>query len=112
MCAAPRRSLARLGFRSGPPPSGPFARLSQSQGPKRTNGPTCAAQSWQTAPMVSGNTLWADQLDVDELRALDPGPGTPAPDPDVLVVGGGMLGVVTALACQRAGLGRVALIEA
>ena len=62
--------------------------------------------------MVSGNTLWADQLDVDELRALDPGPGTPPADPDVLVVGGGMLGVVTALACQRAGLGRVALIEA
>jgi glycine oxidase len=62
--------------------------------------------------MVSGRTLWADQLDEDELRALDPGPGTPQPRPDVLVVGGGMVGVATAVACHRAGLGSVVLIEA
>ena len=36
----------------------------------------------------------------------------PDPRPDVLVVGGGIVGVATALACHRAGLGRVSLIEA
>jgi glycine/D-amino acid oxidase-like deaminating enzyme len=61
---------------------------------------------------VTGRTLWSDQLDGDERRVLDPGPEAPEPRPDVLVVGGGMLGVAIALACQRASLGSVVLIEA
>jgi glycine oxidase len=61
--------------------------------------------------MVSGRTLWADQLGQDEVQALDPGPGTPDPRPDVLVVGGGMVGVAVALTCHRTGLGSVVLIE-
>jgi len=55
--------------------------------------------------------LWADQLDEYEVRALDPGPGTLNHRPDVLVVGGGMVGVAVALACHRASLGSVVLIE-
>jgi glycine/D-amino acid oxidase-like deaminating enzyme len=56
--------------------------------------------------------LWRDLLDEHEEAALDPGlPDRLPRTPDVLVVGGGILGVATALACQRAGLGTVALVE-
>jgi glycine/D-amino acid oxidase-like deaminating enzyme len=56
--------------------------------------------------------LWPDQLTDAERVALEPG----IPDgldrrPDILVVGGGVIGVATAVACQRAGLGSVLLIE-
>jgi glycine oxidase len=58
-------------------------------------------------------TLWTDTLDPGEGALLDP--GTPADldrRPDVLVVGGGVIGLATAVFCQQAGLGRVVLIEA
>ncbi len=63
--------------------------------------------------MARGRTVWADQLSDEERSALDAGAGkAPEPRPDVLVVGGGIVGVATALACQRAGLGQVSLLEA
>lgn len=63
--------------------------------------------------MARGLTIWADQLEPRESAVLTLNTDNePERRPDVLVVGGGMLGVATALACQRAGLGRVALIEA
>jgi glycine oxidase len=63
--------------------------------------------------VTRGRTVWIDQLEPGELAALDPGRPPHLPQhPDVLVVGGGMLGVATAAACQAAGLGEVLLIEA
>ena len=60
-----------------------------------------------------GRTIWADQLDPRERLGLDPGvPESLARRPDVLVVGGGILGVATAVACRDAGIGSVLLIEA
>lgn len=56
--------------------------------------------------------FWPDQLTDDERAALDPGiPADLNRRPDVLVVGGGIVGLATALACQRAGLGSVVLVE-
>ena len=58
-------------------------------------------------------TVWADGLDLAARAVLDPGvPGDLDPRPDVLVVGGGVIGLATALFCRRAGLGRVLVIEA
>src|SRR5690349_20781169 len=58
-------------------------------------------------------SVWSDELSAEQRAALDPGPLVPRLDrPDVLVVGGGMVGVATALACQDAGLGSVLLVEA
>ncbi len=42
---------------------------------------------------------------------LDPGPDDIDRTPDVLVVGGGVVGLATAVMCRRAGLGRVQVIE-
>jgi glycine oxidase len=61
----------------------------------------------------SPTTLWADSLDPADRAVLDPG----VPDdlnrrPDVLVVGGGVIGLATAQSCRRAGLGQVLVIEA
>jgi glycine oxidase len=59
-----------------------------------------------------GKTVWRDTAGAEVLAAL--APGVP-PDldrrPDVLVVGGGVIGLATAALCARAGLGRVVLIE-
>jgi glycine oxidase len=55
--------------------------------------------------------VWDDILGVDALRVLDPGPAAFDPRPDVLVVGGGAVGLAAAVMCVRAGLGRVMLIE-
>jgi glycine oxidase len=66
-----------------------------------------------TPATVRGATIWTDQLGPGELAALDPGvPGTLERRPDVLVVGGGILGVSVARACQDAGARSVVLIEA
>src|SRR5256885_9071106 len=56
--------------------------------------------------------LWADALTPADHAALTPG----VPDrldrrPDVLVVGGGVVGLATAVACREAGLGRVLVLE-
>jgi glycine/D-amino acid oxidase-like deaminating enzyme len=56
--------------------------------------------------------LWPHQLTDVELAVLQQ--AEPAPldrRPDVLVVGGGIVGVATALACLEAGLGSVVLLE-
>jgi glycine oxidase len=62
--------------------------------------------------MRSGRPTWEDLLTGVEAAGLDPGV---APDfdrrPDVLVVGGGIVGVATAVMCVRAGLGRVTVVE-
>jgi glycine oxidase len=66
-----------------------------------------------TPATVRGATIWADLLEPGELAALDPGvPDTLERRPDVLVVGGGILGVSVARACREAGAGSVVLIEA
>src|SRR5687768_10585354 len=55
---------------------------------------------------------WPDQLTHEERGALDPGiPDDLNRRPDVLVVGGGIIGLATTVACQRAGLGSVLVIE-
>ncbi|MGO9079306.1 MAG: NAD(P)/FAD-dependent oxidoreductase [Streptosporangiaceae bacterium] len=63
--------------------------------------------------MTVESPVWRDQLTAAEREALGRGAGTiPESRPDVLVVGGGIVGVATALACHDAGLGSVLLIEA
>jgi glycine/D-amino acid oxidase-like deaminating enzyme len=55
---------------------------------------------------------WPDQLTDDERAALNPGiPGDLNRRPDVLIVGGGIVGLATAVACQRAGIGSVVVVE-
>jgi glycine/D-amino acid oxidase-like deaminating enzyme len=62
--------------------------------------------------MTVGSAIWRDQLTAEERAALGRGDGTiPDSRPDVLVVGGGILGVTTAVACIEAGLGSVLLVE-
>jgi len=57
--------------------------------------------------------LWAAALGPADRAALDPGiPNDLDRHPDVLVVGGGVMGLATALFCREAGLGRVLVIEA
>jgi len=55
---------------------------------------------------------WPDELTDQERAALVPGiPHDLDRRPDVLVIGGGIVGVATALACEQAGLGSVLLVE-
>ena len=62
--------------------------------------------------MTVGSAIWRDQLTEPSGRCSAAGHGDIAdPRPDVLVVGGGILGVATAAACHEAGLGSVLLIE-
>jgi glycine oxidase len=57
-------------------------------------------------------TVWRATAGDAVLAALEPGvPSDLDRRPDVLVVGGGVVGLATAALCTRAGLGRVALIE-
>jgi glycine oxidase len=61
-----------------------------------------------------GHALWPDLLSDDERAWLDPGLPEHRPldrRPDVLVVGGGILGLATAVACTRAGMGSVVVLE-
>ncbi|HUZ35990.1 MAG TPA: FAD-binding oxidoreductase [Streptosporangiaceae bacterium] len=63
--------------------------------------------------MAEETAIWRDQLTSEERAGLGRGAGViPLTRPDILVVGGGIGGVATALACQEAGLGSVLLIEA
>ena len=62
--------------------------------------------------MLVDGAIWRDQLTEAERAALGRGHGSiPDPRPDILVVGGGIMGVATAAACHEAGLGSVLLIE-
>src|SRR5579859_241472 len=62
--------------------------------------------------MTVGHAIWPDQLDDAERALLRPGiPSHLERSPDVLVVGGGVLGCATAAACVQAGLGSVVLLE-
>jgi glycine oxidase len=64
-------------------------------------------------PLTGPPTLWSATLDPADQAVLDPGvPDDLDRHPDVLVVGGGVIGLATALFCGRAGLGRVLVIEA
>ena len=57
--------------------------------------------------------IWRDQLSPEQRAALGRDAGVIAdPRPDVLVVGGGILGIAIAAAVQDAGIGSVQLIEA
>jgi glycine/D-amino acid oxidase-like deaminating enzyme len=59
-------------------------------------------------PAPSSRPVW--ELEADE-RLLDPGPGDLGGRYDLVVVGGGVVGLTTAALCGRAGLGRVAVLE-
>ena len=62
--------------------------------------------------MPVAEAVWRDTAGAAVLAALEPGvPSALDRRPDVLVVGGGVIGLATAALCTRAGLGRVALIE-
>jgi glycine oxidase len=62
--------------------------------------------------MTVGHAIWPDQLTDDERAWLRPGlAGSLDRAPDVLIVGGGMLGLATAAACVRGGFGSVVVIE-
>jgi glycine oxidase len=62
--------------------------------------------------MTVDGAIWRDQLTAAERAELGRGHATiPDRHPDILVVGGGIMGVTTAAACHEAGLGSVLLIE-
>jgi glycine/D-amino acid oxidase-like deaminating enzyme len=63
--------------------------------------------------LTVGLALWPEQLSAQERSWLDPGvPQHLDRSPDILVVGGGIVGAATAVACTQAGLGSVVLLEA
>ena len=63
--------------------------------------------------MTVTGAIWREQLTSEQRAILGRDAGLIAsPRPDVLVIGGGMLGVATAAAAVDAGLGSVQLIEA
>jgi glycine/D-amino acid oxidase-like deaminating enzyme len=63
--------------------------------------------------VAAGTAVWRDQLTVYESAQLVRGTGViTQPRPDVLVVGGGIVGVAIAASCYQAGAGSVLLIEA
>jgi glycine/D-amino acid oxidase-like deaminating enzyme len=62
--------------------------------------------------VTAEHAVWLDLLSEAERRHLEPGAARKVNRrPDVLVVGGGIIGLATAAACQRAGLGSVVTIE-
>ena len=63
--------------------------------------------------MVAETAVWRDRLTAEERAQLGRGGGVLSEQrPDILVVGGGIIGVAAAAACDAAGLGSVLLIEA
>src|SRR5271165_6445649 len=62
--------------------------------------------------MTVNRAIWRDQLTASERSVLGRADdGVVGSRPDVLVIGGGILGVSIASACAAAGLGKVLLIE-
>lgn len=61
--------------------------------------------------MTRSRPVWDDALGDEELRVLDPGPSELETKPDVLVIGGGAVGLAAAVMCRRAGLGHVQVID-
>jgi len=62
--------------------------------------------------MTVGHAIWPDQLTDDERAWLRAGVAEPLDRaPDVLIVGGGVLGLATAAACVQGGLGSVVVVE-
>ena len=62
--------------------------------------------------VTTGIPVWRDVVASDALASLQPRLTDDLERrPDVLVVGGGMLGLATAFLCNRAGLGKVVLLE-
>jgi glycine/D-amino acid oxidase-like deaminating enzyme len=62
--------------------------------------------------MTVQGAIWRDQLTPEERVALGRGDGQlPLTSPDVLVIGGGIMGVATAAACVEIGVGSVLLID-
>ena len=63
--------------------------------------------------MTMTGAIWREQLTAEQRSVLGRDAGTIAdPRPDVLVIGGGILGVAVAASVHDAGLGSVQLIEA
>src|SRR5260370_33337970 len=63
--------------------------------------------------MTVTGAIWREQLTSDQRAMLGRGAGTIAnPRPDVLVIGGGILGAAVAASAHDAGLGSVQLVEA
>ncbi len=63
--------------------------------------------------MTVTGAIWRDQLTAEQRALLGRDPGVIADQrPDVLVIGGGILGVATAAAVRDAKLGSVQLVEA
>src|SRR5205807_9096402 len=56
-------------------------------------------------PVGEGRPVWDDTAPPEDVAALDPGLPDELPrTPDVLVIGGGQVGLATAAACTRAGM--------
>jgi glycine/D-amino acid oxidase-like deaminating enzyme len=65
-----------------------------------------------TPSLLRAVPVWLSELAPSELRRLNPGvPSDLERRPDVLIVGGGSIGLATAVAVRRAGLGRVLVLE-
>jgi glycine/D-amino acid oxidase-like deaminating enzyme len=70
------------------------------------------ARLTQDGLMTVTGAIWRDQLSAGERAVLGRADdGVTGARPDVLVVGGGIVGVATAFACATGGLGDVLLIE-
>ena len=67
-------------------------------------------ESGQTNPVGEGRPVWDDTAPPEDMEALDPGPPDALPrTPDVLVIGGGQIGLAVAAECTRVGLGTLLL---
>jgi sarcosine oxidase subunit beta len=62
-------------------------------------------------PIGEGRPVWDDVAPPEDVAALDPGPADLPRTPDVLVVGGGQIGLAVAAMCIRAGVRDLVLIE-
>src|ERR1022692_326582 len=103
------RSAVRSPTISSPKIAAPLAADEPACPPQRR---TQARRITEDGVMTVSSAIWRDQLTDSERATLGRGDGVITdPRPDVLVVGGGILGVATAAACHQAGLGSVLLVE-